>query len=132
MKIKGKTRDYSLGHTNDDINALLRGCVIVHPRPNQLFLDIDDEDHRAVFDELFPRMAEVWPGVSYEIRESPSGAPGHYHIVVTMPRDFTELERIALQAALGSDQKQALYSLVRVLALGQTGVIKFYENRDES
>ena len=53
-------------------------------------------------------------GVTYLVRPSPSGRPGRHHVVVTMPRPVSPMERIALQAILGSDPIREMLSWFRI------------------
>ncbi len=85
--------------------AKKRGQVVVFPKPNQLQIDIDTEAQWKEFqrrEEAFSCSVEPWG--SMEITPSKSGLPSR-HITITFPtsKTFTEWERIALQAALGSD-----------------------------
>jgi hypothetical protein len=112
----------SCGHENqksytdeDTIESALRqarqlGLVVVLPRSNELFVDIDDEASMHVFLASVARLGDV----SYLVRRSPSGAPGRRHITVTMPRAVTAMERIALQAMLGSDRVREILSWQRL------------------
>lgn len=77
-----------------------RGLVVVLPMANQLQLDLDSD---AALNESIRRIDCFGFNCDMHVAESASGA-GHYHGTLTFPeRTFTEWERIALQAALGSD-----------------------------
>lgn len=93
------------------------GKVVVTPSDRELQIDIDSEEHYAVF----LRSAEVvllnWgEACDIEIEEHPSssGLPRR-HITLTLPFDVTPWQRIALQAALGSDPIRELLSATRLM-----------------
>jgi len=112
-KARKNSKDYS--YREDTLEsaqekAKLLGLVVVCPKSNQLFIDIDDASSMRRFVRCVLRLR----GVSYIVRPSPSGLPGHYHITLAMPRTVTPLERIALQAILGSDSMRELLSWLRL------------------
>lgn len=106
--------------------AAKRGCKIVEPLPNQLFIDIDCEADRRWFDQGIVRIASRWP-CTVKITPSVSRKPHHEHIVVTFKaKTFTPIERIALQAVLGSDRHRELNSMVDII-LGDPLPTIFFE-----
>jgi hypothetical protein len=95
--------------------AKAQGCIVVEPQPNQLFIDLDCADDATWFENAINRIAHRSP-LEYVVRPSPSGAPGRQHAVVTFKDlTFTPFERIAFQAALGSDRARELNSICDVL-----------------
>ena len=124
----GQPRRYY--HQDDTIESAIAkaatlGLAVVFPAPNQLFVDIDDEDSMDVFAENIRRLNNV----SYTVAPSPSGTPGHYHITVTVPEAVSSLERIALQAMLGSDPTREILSWQR-LRRGISDPTLFFERPD--
>lgn len=96
--------------------ATAKGCVVVEPAPNEIFIDIDDEPSATHCIAGINRIKSRIKDLDYRQAPSPSGAPGRFHIVVTVPdRMFTQFERIAWQAALGSDRMRELNSLIDIL-----------------
>lgn len=90
------------------------GCRIVIPKPNELQLDIDTEEQFATFLRVYPALQRnEFPEASFIVTESASGFP-HRHIVVTLPCEVDMWQRIALQAALGSDPMRELLSALRL------------------
>jgi hypothetical protein len=94
------------------------GLVVRYPAPNELFIDIDSLAALDAFDGLFGIFCEHYWGrapaetdpvklleaPAFVKTVSPSGKPGRYHIVVTLPREVaSQKERIIWQALLGSD-----------------------------
>ena len=83
--------------------AAAKGCVIVLPKDEELFLDIDDEFSLRVFYDNVWRLDDLVAG--FRRAPSPSGKPGREHITVTLSRPVRDaFERIMLQALLGSDR----------------------------
>lgn len=109
-----KSYSSAAGQTPDQMQqkAEERGLEIKYPKPNELFVDIDNARDFARFKvlvEMFSRMETVTRWV-----ETPSASGGqHRHVVVTLGRNVTEFERIAFQAMLGSDLKRELLSYER-------------------
>ena len=90
--------------------AKLLGRIVVFPRPNELVIDIDNEAAMRKFVRGETRLH----GVTYLVRPSPSMREGRHHVVVTMPFVVTPIERIALQAMLGSDLTMEILSWLRL------------------
>ena len=92
------------------------GYKIFLPGPNELLLDIDDQESFEEFKIRFGRLSdEIYSDggglPSYE--EFNSKTEGHKHICVTMPFEVNNIERICLQALLGSDHVREILSLFR-------------------
>lgn len=89
------------------------GCVVVIPKSNELFIDIDSESQFETFKRLIVTFQKLEHGARWTMAPSPSGKPGHYHVTVRLGRDIDNRERILLQAVLGSDPMRELLSLQR-------------------
>ena len=102
---------------NAHADALAVGCTVVFPKANQLFVDIDDVNGTNWFHMNISKIVEHCVGgeTQVEWKPSPSGKLDHSHVVVTLPRDVTAMERIAMQAFLGSDLKREALSWVRLV-----------------
>jgi hypothetical protein len=98
------------------------GNVVLSPEDNELLIDCDTEEQFRNFLELFeilntnllfyPKPPDAYYD-EVKLWESKSGAE-HYHILIFLPFTVTSVERIAYQAALGSDPKRELLSLIRM------------------
>lgn len=109
------TEAYDFDQRAEEI-AAERGQVVVFPKDNQLFIDIDTDEDYAFFKRalailgahLGPVMMNEWP--------SKDGLP-HRHISLTMctGRTFTEVERLMIQGALGDDKMRTLLNVRRHL-----------------
>lgn len=96
--------------------AWINNLVVVYPKPNQLFLDIDDDEALAKFDKVSSLLAAKYGG-GYHHTITPSRSGGtHRHVTITLEKDVTPMERITLQAILGSDPLRELLSLDRLKA----------------
>ena len=105
--------------------AFKEGLSIKLPLGTQLFIDLDSDADFAIFEKLLS-IANDHVGVSdYVCSLSKSGYP-HRHIVVNLKRQITVLERIALQACLGSDRKREILSFIEYLN-GDAAPTLFFE-----
>jgi hypothetical protein len=96
------------------------GLDVKFPADNELFIDIDNEHSFKLFQNQF-YIVKHYIGVvktkaypyDYVVTPSRHGLPGR-HIVVTLSRNVTKLERIALQACLGSDRVREVLGFVQI------------------
>lgn len=94
---------------NADKRAAARGCVVVEPKPNELFIDIDRAEDKECFHRNIGWLGDLVTG--YDTKPSTSGKPEKCHIVVRLNRDVKDhFERIGLQAILGSDRLREVLS----------------------
>lgn len=89
------------------------GLEVRLPANNELFLDFDTEESRQVFFAVKPVFDRYFTITNIKEWPSRSGLPKR-HMVVTLDRDVTPLERIAFQACLGSDRVRELLGLARI------------------
>lgn len=105
---------YAVSYEHAKENAATLGLEIKLPKPNELFIDIDHEKDYEVFKTQLALLIRQEPVTIVSNRPSKSGLPKR-HIVIALFRPVeSELERLVLQAALGSDRKRELLSWVRV------------------
>ena len=88
------------------------GLIVITPTPNQLFIDLDSAESGRIFTDQLGVLYDLVTGV--RMTPSMSGLP-HQHAVVTLNRDVTEPERIAMQASLGSDRRCEILRFMRYL-----------------
>jgi hypothetical protein len=106
------------------------GYMVTFPKSNQLFIDIDSDLDYAKFMEIWELLISVTNGAArFAESISKSGVP-HKHIVVDLPFDVTELERIAFQAIMGSHNARELFNLVN-LTNGDNNPTLFFEKNNE-
>lgn len=89
------------------------GYRIVYPEPNQLLIDIDCDAQFEIFKAQVDLLRRVFPTARWEWKPSDSGLPNR-HIIVTLPFEVLEYQRIAFQAAMGSDPARELVNLIRM------------------
>lgn len=91
------------------------GLLVTFPSDCELQIDIDNAAHRAVFDrsyEIFKREMVDHVG-SYRVQETVSKSGTGAHIRITLPFKVDVWQRIAWQAALGSDPVREVLSCFR-------------------
>lgn len=87
------------------------GLKVVLPAENELQLDIDTPEQMAQYEAQLPLLRNFM--MVRETKRTKSFS-GNDHIYLACPGlTFTPSERIALQAALGSDPKRELLSMAR-------------------
>jgi len=93
--------------------AAAKGLEVVLPASNELQIDIDNEHSYLLFQKQI-QIVQAFIGV-VDIREAPSksGQKWKMHITVELDVDVTTLERLALQAMLGSDRVRELLGYVQ-------------------
>jgi len=106
------------------------GCDIVYPAPNELQIDIDTEHAFEIFQVMIIVVRHHFLVYGYQVTPSKSGLPKR-HITVTLVTPVTDIERVALQLALGSDRIRETLSLARI-KLGQERPTCFFEKRPEA
>lgn len=116
-----------------------RGQVVRIPEEDELFLDLDTEEQYAQFgvqvamlNRLLAQAAPEAPAFFVLAEERPSrrGLP-HRHVVVRCARDLqSPLERVLLQAVLGSDPKREALDWVRIVTGSHTPSV-FFETPGE-
>lgn len=98
-----------------DERAKREGRIIVLPKPNELFVDIDNDLAFLTFWKNYNKLQNFYAIVGEpKITNSPSGE-GHHHIVVTLEKPVEPTERIILQAFLGSDLTREFLGLQRII-----------------
>jgi hypothetical protein len=106
------------------------GLTVRYPGERELFIDIDSETDRVRFLSLFKVFQEHKDAAAtFTSAPSPSGKPGHVHVVVTLSRPVADQrERIVLQALLGSDTKRELVACVARWRTGEQSTTKLSIN----
>lgn len=91
------------------------GLEVHIPEPNELFIDLDNDDAKETLYRNLPLVQSMFPiGSNPKLRKSPSGAVGHYHARLRTVGPMAVKDRIILQMALGGDVRHGLRSLSRV------------------
>lgn len=80
---------------------------------NELQIDINNEHSFRLFNNQMVILSRYIAVLHIQVRPSRNGLPGR-HITVRLERAITPLERIALQAMLGSDRIRELLGFIRL------------------
>lgn len=109
----GTSSTYHQNSEEADAWAEAQGLIVEYPDRYTLQLDLDDNIAQQQFQKSYRvlRRILVANGLYSEIRITKSRTPGHQHARIRLPFSVTPLERIALQACLGSDGKRELLSV---------------------
>lgn len=107
-----------------------QGFKAIFPKPNELFIDIDEKVQYDTFNIQIKRLQRnLQDPVPFSMHISRNGLPGR-HIIVRLPFEINNhAERIAYQASLGSDPIRELLSLLRIQR-GDQIPIMFIEDKD--
>ncbi len=101
---------------------------VIFPAADELFLDIDDYSSARAYEENKDVVEKSHGILGVKVTSSRSGN-GRKHYVVTLESIITSpLERIALQATLGSDRRREANSLRRWREGEQTPTL-FFEKK---
>lgn len=93
------------------------GMAILFPAPDELFIDIDNKESLQEFRESFALLRRMYDSqASYVKAESKTEDGEHWHIIVKLSKPVSAIERLALQAAMGSDNKRELLGYIRYKA----------------
>ena len=94
--------------------ALRLGLDLVEPADDELFIDIDDAESLAAYEDGVKILADN--GVPFVETKRTVSRSGNTHIYGTIKWDCqpTPLIMVAVQAVLGSDRKRELLALLRI------------------
>ena len=122
--------------------AKKRGRVVVEPKANEIFIDIDGPIEYQFYKKQLRILEEGGITQGWTIRETPSETDGHVHIIVILPIRYyngnsryewvftsatTEglLIRIGLAAILCDDPHRAAFNFVRAWQKAKYPVVFF-------
>jgi hypothetical protein len=89
---------------------------IVYPKKNQLQLDYDQEDVPEQFTKMIPVLRQRFPSGTIKWEKYKSSSKVHIHVVVDLPEDINDNERILWQAVFGSDCMREGINILRMAA----------------
>jgi hypothetical protein len=108
--------------------AELNGHVVVLPKDNELLIDIDSDAAEQLFHKQLTKVNEYVGVSTWTATPSKSGEPERKHIIVQLQRSIAQIERIVLQAVLGSDLRRELLSYCR-WTIGDPQPTLFFEKQ---
>lgn len=92
--------------------AVKNGFEVVYAEPNTLLIDLDDEASIQKFNNNLSILRDMFGSTVVRLWNSKSG---NKHAVVTLlGAQLTDIERVALQTAMGSDCKRELLAIKRI------------------
>jgi len=114
---------------NPKLVAEREGLVCVEPEKNELFLDIDnpvDLEHFTAMEAVLENNGFFLKHIKTTVSK---GGNKHVYLRVLSVDELTDIQRIALQACLGSDRKRELLSMLRVFFETDRRPTVFFEKR---
>lgn len=85
---------------------------VVFPKDNELQIDIDNEHAFVIFEKMVEILDRHYGVYRIQTKPSRSGLPKR-HVTVTLRDKISNMERIALQACVGSDRVREILSVVQ-------------------
>lgn len=119
--------EYRLNAVYERAEAL--GVHVILPPPNVLTVDLDNDTSKAVYDENIGILLNQEPEF-VERTVVTTSRNGNQHMYIQLNRVVTELERLGLQAMLGSDPKREILGHAR-LQHGIEPVSVMFETEDQ-
>jgi hypothetical protein len=95
--------------------ALKSGLKVVQPKPNELQIDLDGARALRRYGMQFSILRKAGLARRWKEKIQPSKKPGHVHITITLPVKIDNVQRVALQAVLGSDIRREAFNFCRVV-----------------
>lgn len=98
---------------NPHATAAAVDCYVEEPLPNELQIDIDSEGDMDHVHRGLKILNQH--GISARLGRVTASMSGNKHVRVVFPREVSDVERVALQACLGSDRVREMLSMVRII-----------------
>lgn len=89
---------------------------IVVAKKNELMIDYDQEEIPEQFQKMLPILRQRFNKGTIFWKKQHSASGKHWHVIVTLPEEISDQERIVWQAVFGSDYMREGLSLLRVVA----------------
>lgn len=118
------------GYEQAEINAIERDLEIISAESNVLQFDMDSPADVVRYESKL-KYIEDFLGRTTEIRTTSKNGGIHIHLIFT--GNLSILERILIQACLGSDRNRELYSFLRYRTSSRPGKeILLFERPEEA
>jgi hypothetical protein len=105
--------------------ALRKGKQIIEPKPNELQIDIDGLRAMHRHTTLWHILKDCGLTKGWTSHILPSSQKDHFHIIITMPKNYSIVHRIAMQAILGSDIKREARNFCRAMRGNKYPIVLF-------
>lgn len=102
-----------------------KGLDIVLPECNQLQIDLDNDFDAGYMEDQIEILKSH--GLELHVEKTTTSKGGNKHCYINAGRELTHIERIALQACLGSDRHRELLSLIAVITDSPYPATVFFE-----
>ena len=112
-----------------ELVAAVNEWRLVIPKPNELFIDLDDENEWPHLHAMLGVLASNGVAFAEPMRTTTSPG-GNTHVYLTLDRDVDPVTRIALQACCGSGRRRELLSLLRILLNLKREPTVFFETQE--
>jgi hypothetical protein len=89
---------------------------IVPAKKNELQIDYDQDEVPEQFKKMLPILRQRFDKGTIYWKKQRSASGQHWHVIITLPEDITDQERIMWQAVFGSDFMREGLSVLRVAA----------------
>ena len=109
--------------------AEARALDVVFPNEDELFIDIDNASDAKEFERNRDLIDSAYGILGVKVTPSRSGGTKKHYVVTIARKVRTPLERIALQAILGSDRRREANSLRRHILDGELTPTLFFEKK---
>jgi hypothetical protein len=109
----GSGFQYVTAVQSDVAKARRDGFDVVWPELDQVLLDLDDQNAMEHYERILPMAKDIFGAVERRRWRSKSGQG--WHVVVEVDHELTAIQRVALQAAMGSDRKRELMATARAM-----------------
>lgn len=112
---------YEIVRSKGDLEAIAeeRDCGLLYPRDDEVFLDLDDKTSQDRYYEGLRFINDLLPKLILSTKEQPSRSGGNkIHVILKLNQPIMPELRLALQAALGSDQKREILNISRFIICG--------------
>lgn len=103
------------------------GCEVVTAGPYDVFVDIDDRNDLKHMDRVLNLFEKH--GFSLEFAKETVSKSGNVHVYLRASRALTDIERVAIQACLGSDRLREAFSVLRIVNQTKAPPTVFFEKR---
>ena len=101
------------------------GLDLLKPGPYDVFLDIDNATDNAFLSLMLDVLRNN--GIEFNVMLTTTSKSGNKHTYLRFTRPISAIERIAIQACLGSDRVRELLSLLRIWTNAECPPTAFFE-----
>jgi hypothetical protein len=101
------------------------GWKVIEPKANELQLDLDGALAVRKYGAQYAILRKAGLTRKWKEKILPSKRKNHVHVVISLPAKIKNIERVALQAVLGSDIKREAFNFTRVKKRNKYPIVLF-------